>query len=154
MRRVLVLTVAMAVMLALAAPAGATPPSDVTFEVEMSLLGVPSPFVASGPAVDSGLMCDEGAAIQVFGKVTGSQSKKGYVNIQAIHQFTCDDGSGDFLVKLQVRGNQDGNNFHWNIVGGTGDYEDLHGSGKGVGLPICGPDCVFDVYTGGLHIDG
>jgi len=91
---------------------------------------------------------------QVFGKVTGSQSKKGYVNIQAIHQFTCDDGSGDFLVKLQVRGNQDGNNFHWNIVGGTGDYEDLHGSGKGVGLPICGPDCVFDVYTGGLHIDG
>jgi len=153
MRRVLVLTAAMAVMLAMAAPAGATPPSGVSIEVEMSLLGAPSPFVASGPAVDSDLMCSEGEVIQVFGKATGFQSDKGYVNFQVVHQFTCDDGSGDFLVKLQVRVNQNGDNFQWNILGGTGDYEDLHGSGNGVGLPICGPDCVFDVYTGGLHID-
>ena len=153
MRRILVLIMALAVMLALAVPAGATQPSGVNFEVEMSLLGDPSPFVASGPAVDSGLMCSEGEVLQVFGKTTGFQSAKGYVNFQAVHQFTCDDGSGDFLVKLQVRFNQNGDNFQWNILSGAGDYEDLHGTGDGIGLPDCGLNCVFDIYTGGLHIE-
>ena len=143
----------MLLVFGLVAAASATPPSGVDIEVEMSLVGAPSPFVASGPAVDSGLMCSEGEVIQVFGKATGFQSDKGDVNFQVVHQFTCDDGTGDFLVKLQVRVNQNGDNFQWNIVGSTGGYEDLHGSGNGVGLPTCGPDCVFDVYNGGLHID-
>jgi hypothetical protein len=148
--------VATAMMLALAAPAGATPPADVLFVAEMSdaSSGAASgPFTASGSAVDEGLMCASGDVSQRFGKATGSQSSNEYVNFQVIHEFTCDDGSGEFLVKLQVRVNQNGDNFQWTIVGGTGDYEDLRGSGNGFGLYDCGEDCVIDIYNGGLHID-
>ena len=153
MRRVLILTVAMAVMLALAVPAGATPPSGVQFGVETSLSGG-GPFVANGPAVDDGVICEMGDVSQVFFKGSGFQSERA-VNFQIIDQFTCDDGSGDFLVKLQVRlvfGVPA--TFSWTVIGGTGDYSDLHGTGTGVGLPDeCGELCIFDVYDGRLHND-
>jgi hypothetical protein len=50
-----------------------------------------------------------------------------------------------------------GTTFNWNVLSGTGDYEDLHAAGSGVGLsgvPCGDPDaCVLDIYDGGLHID-
>jgi hypothetical protein len=132
--------------------AGATPPSGVNIEAETSFLGTLGPFVASGPAVDNGLICDKGEVIDYSGKVTGF-SPNGF-NFQGIKHFICDDGSGEFLVNVQARIDLSGGaTFNWNVLGGIGDYEDLHGAGSGVGLPICGPDCVFDVYDGGLHID-
>lgn len=140
------------------APAGATPPLAVEFEVPTTFAG--GTFTATGPAVDDGLMCDVGVTEDLQVKASGFQSGT-RVNLQVLKLFTCDDGSGDFLVKLQVRlvfgdeGPPTSNNFNWYIMGGTGDYEDLHGTGKGVGLyDVCGPACdVFDVYTGKLHID-
>jgi hypothetical protein len=84
--------------------------------------------------------------------VTGS-SPNGF-NWQGIKHFTCDDGSGEFYVNLQARIDfRKGTTFHWNVLRGTGDYEDLHGAGSGVGLPFCGPNCVLDVYDGRIHID-
>lgn len=152
MKRILIAVVAAALLVAIAAPAGATPPTDVVFEVEQSLLGVPSPFVASGPAVDDGLVCDEGTVVEDTRKVTGF-SPNGF-NFQGIKHFTCADGSGEFFINLQARIDfRKGTTFRWNVLRGTNAYEDLHGAGKGVGLEICGPDCVFDVYDGGLHID-
>lgn len=165
MRRFLVLAAAGAVALLMlpAAPASATPPSGVHFDVHTTIPpeGGPTsgPFTASGPAVDDGLICSSGDTIDVFGKASGF-SPAG-VNFQLVKSFTCDDGSGEFLVKLQVRIDAKGDNFNWVIVGGTGAYEDLHGAGSGVGYhhhhhhhhPLCGPDCVHDVYDGGVHID-
>lgn len=139
-------------MMAFALPAGATPPSDVSIEVETSLLGAPSPFVASGPAADDGLVCSAGTAVEATRNVTGF-SPNGF-NFQGIKAFTCDDGSGEFFVNLQARIDfRKGVTFNWNVLSGTGAYTDLHGAGSGVGLEICGPDCVFDVYFGGMHID-
>jgi hypothetical protein len=136
----------------MAAPAGATPPTDVNFEVESSLLGAPSPFVASGPAAADGLVCDAGTVVDASGKVTGA-SPTGF-NYQGVKHFTCEDGSGEFFVNLAARIDfRKGVTFNWNVLWGTGDYVDLHGAGSGVGLPLCGPDCVLDVYDGGLHID-
>ena len=153
-RSVIVLLSSMLLVIGLVGAASATPPSGIQFEVETTSIGPGeiSPFIASGPAVDAGLMCDAGNTIDVFGKVSGFQSGRGF-NIQLVKQFTCDDGSGDFMVKLQVRIVDTVDTFNWNIIGGTGDYEDLHGTGNGVGLYICGEDCVFDIYDGGLHID-
>lgn len=150
MRRVLVLTVAMAVMMGLALPASATPPSGVTIEVETDLT---SPFTASGPAVTDGVVCESGLVEDVFFKATGFQSNRG-VNFQIVKNFACDDNSGDFSVKLQVRLLFDGSpaTFNWNVVDGTGAYENLHGTGTGVGLD-CATCFVLDVYSGGLHID-
>jgi hypothetical protein len=156
MRRLLVLVVALSVAMALALPAGATPPTDVGFEAEMTIPEDGPPFgefTATGPAVDDGLMCSSGDVAQVFGKASGFQLDKGNVNFQVIHKFTCDDQSGEFFVKLQVRIDQNGNNSQWNIVGGTGDYIDLHGGGKAFGLSCTDPCDVLDVYAGGLHID-
>ena len=152
MRRNVILTLTIAVMMALALPAGATSPSEVNIEVESSLLGDPGPFVASGPAVDDGLVCDEGTVVDASGKVTGF-SPNGF-NFQGVKHFTCDDGSGEFFVNMQARIDfRKGTTFQWNVLSGTGDYEDLHGAGSGVGLEICGPDCIVDIYDGGLHID-
>ena len=140
MRKIIPFLVAVLVV-GMAAPVGATPPAGVEFVAVMgdaSSGAAFGPFVATGSAVDDGLMCSSGLVTQQSGKASGFQSAKGYVNFQVVHRFTCDDESGDFLVKLQVRINQNGDNFQWNIVGGTGDYEDLHGSGKGFGLPDCG----------------
>ena len=152
MRRVLIAVVVATLFVAMAAPAGATSPRGVDIEVESSLLGAPSPFVASGPAVDDGLICDTGTVVEASGKVTGF-SENGF-NWKGIKHFTCEDGSGEFFVNLQARIDfTKGTTFNWNVISGTGAYEELHGAGGGVGLDICGPDCVFDVYEGGLHID-
>ncbi len=156
MRRSLVVLFAMALLVALALPATATAPSDVAIEVESSLLGDPGPFTASGPAVDEGLVCDTGIVVDAAGKVTGA-SPTGF-NFQGIKHFTCDDGSGEFFVNLQARIDfRKGVTFNWNVLSGTGAYEDLHGAGSGIGLggvPCGNPDeCVLDIYDGGLHID-
>lgn len=151
-----IFVIAAALTLVFALPAAATPPTDIHIEVESSLLADPGPFVASGPAVDDGLVCDIGVVVDLTGKVTGT-SPNGF-NYQGIKHFICDDGSGEFSVNLQARIDfRKGVTFNWNVLSGTGDYEDLHGAGGGFGLPgvPCGdPDlCVFDVYDGGMHID-
>ena len=157
MRRfyVVIAVVALVLVAFPVASSAASPPEDVTFEVDTDFINgaTGGPFVASGPAVDDGLVCATGDTIDVFAKASGFQSERGF-NIQVIKLFTCDDGSGDFEIKLQVRIDQQGINFNWAIVGGTGAYERLHGSGDGVGLPPpAGTDGDFDVYPGKVHID-
>ena len=131
-------------------------PTAVQFEVPTTFGsdGAPSfgPFTASGPAVDEGLVCPSGDTIDVFGKASGFQSAKGGLNFQVVKLFTCDDGSGEFFVKLQVRVDWKGDNFTWTITGGSGQYEDLHGTGQGIGMDVV-PDGVLDIYTGALHAD-
>ena len=158
-KKTVVLLFVFVLIMVLAAPAGATPPSGVHIEVESSTVGdppPPGPFVASGPAVDDGLICDTGTVFDTVGKVTGF-SQNGF-NFQGIKHFICDDGSGEFYVNLQARIDYTkGVTFNWNVISGTGAYEDLHGAGHGVGIPgvPCGDpyECVLDLYDGGLHID-
>jgi hypothetical protein len=155
-RAFVVVAAALAIVAAVAPPAGATPPSDVEIAVETSLLGDPSPFTAFGPAVDEGIVCAGGTVVDASGKVTG-RSPTGF-NFQGVKRFLCDDGSGEFFVNLQARIDfRRGIQFHWNVLSGTGDLADLHGAGRGVGVPgvPCGdPDaCVLDLYVGGLHLD-
>lgn len=137
------------------APVGATPPSDVVFAEKTDLLGGPGPFTASGPAEDYGIICATGIQQDVgppkFAPGFPFSGKPRGVNVQVFKLFTCDDGSGTFLVKQQVREDRRGNNFNWKIVSGTGDYVDLQGAGSGFGLRNCGDDCLFNVYEGGLH---
>lgn len=151
MRRSLIVAAMAALLLVVGlAPVGAAPPADVNIEAESFLAGTGT-FTATGPAVGDGVVCASGDTFDVSGKVTGS-GPWGF-NMQIIKRFTCGDGSGTFLVKLQVRKLYEGpysTTFHWNVVGGTADYAKLHGSGKGVGLPSTNAD-VLDVYTGKMH---
>lgn len=149
---------AAAAMLALVVPLGtvsATPPADVMFVVDTAIPEEPGPsggpFVATGPAVDDGVMCSSGDTIDVFGKMSGYQSGRG-INVLVVKEFTCDDGSGSFLVKLQVRIDGRGNSFVWTVMGGMGDYATLHGSGSGYGV-YPSETLVIDTYEGKLHLD-
>lgn len=91
-----------------------------------------------------------GDTVDLVGKFAGGQSRTG-LDIQVVKVFTCDDGSGDFVVKMQVRIDRTGDNFNWVVSDGTGDYERLHGTGGGFGVPI--PNGVLDLFAGGLHLD-
>ena len=153
MRKLLMLT-SLTTILLLALPvspaAAASIPLAVNFEVhtEFGSDGTgPSfgPFTATGPAVDDGLICPRGDTIDIYGRVTGFRSVKG-MNFHIIKRFTCADGSGDFLVKLEVRIDQKGDNFNWMIIDGTGNYDNLHGTGQGIGLPA--DYGVLDLYKG------
>ncbi len=148
---ILLTTIVMLLLVLSVTSVAATTPDRVEIAVT-TYFGDPSPFVATGPAVDQGLICAAGIVVEDFGQATGF-SQNGF-NFQGVKHFICADGSGEFFVNLQARIDYSrGTTFNWNVLSGTGDYEDLHGVGSGIGLDICGPECVFDVYDGEVHID-
>ncbi len=143
-RAYLIVAAVIALVVVPLVPAGATAPADV----EIVVPGFDGPFTATGAAVDDGVVCGEGEVVTTFVKGAGFQSDFA-VNLTVGKDFACDDGSGTFSAKLQVRiVFAEGVTFRWVITGGTGDYEDLRGAGSGFVVP---PDT--DVYQGGLHID-
>ena len=156
MRRTLGLA-AVAAGLALLLPlatVSATPPAGVTFVVDTQIPPEGptfGPFVATGPAVDAGVMCPTGDTIDVFGRAAGFQSGRG-INILVFKLFTCHDGSGAFLVKLQVRIDARGNSFTWTVMDGADAYATLHGTGSGFGA-YPSDVLVIDTYEGGVHLD-
>lgn len=135
-------------------PVGASsPPLAVNIEVETTIDGENpnhGPFIASGPAVDAGVICAAGETTDVFLKAAGFQSRR-VTNYQVIKHFICDDGSGEFYLKLQVLFDRRGNNYNWVVVSGTGSYEKLHGVGKGAGPTT--DYGVLDLFEGAVHID-
>ena len=134
----------LASLLGLTTTVGATPASDVQIEVP----GFEGPFIATGPAVDDGVVCGSGVVVTTFNRAAGFQSGSA-VSLAVGKEFTCDDASGTFSAKLQVRVYFEvGATFRWVITGGTGKYADLHGTGSGF---VVGGDT--DVYQGGMHID-
>jgi hypothetical protein len=146
MRRILAFIGVFSVALigSVASPAGATPPADV----EIVVPGFEGPFVATGTAVDDGVVCGTGEVFTTYVKAAGFQSNRG-VNLTVGKEFTCDDESGTFSAKLQVRIDfAQGVSFNWVITGGTDEYEDLRGVGSGFVVPVD-----TDVYQGGLHVD-
>jgi opacity protein-like surface antigen len=161
MRR-LILLAAVAALFLVALPvasAVAAPPEQVTFGGEAFFSGSQAgfgDFRATGPAVDSGATCKTGLTEDL---VTTTRRTPQGVNLQILKEFTCDDVSGTFQVRLQVRiPSEQLSTFHWVVVGGTGDYEDLKGNGSGfavawlpAGSDFSNAIGVIDVYEGKLH---
>jgi len=97
-------------------------------------------FTTSGAATESGLICSSGTVLDVGLVFSGFESKTGQVQILVRKLFTCADGSGTILVKIQVHANPDGTEtFTWVVLGGTGAYQNLHGSGQGTTVPNADP---------------
>jgi hypothetical protein len=161
MRKTILMTAVVALFLVALpiASVGATPPEQVTIEGPAFFAGPAAGtgfFAATGPAVDSGAMCASGIVADVYTKTAPKmgQSPNG-VNFQIVKEFTCDDDTGTFLIKLQVHITYFPT-FNWVVVDGTGAYEDLKGNGDGYGAyplfngaPV--PIGVQDVYEGKLH---
>ena len=117
--------------------------------------GGDGPFIASGFAVDAGVMCPAGSTEGLSETASPSGGNAQGVNFFIVKRFTCSDGSGRFDVKLTVRLNKNGDNFNWTVIGGTDNYESLHGSGQGYGIyptpPQTTPD-VTDYYFGTVRL--
>jgi hypothetical protein len=121
--------------LGLTTPAAAASPEQVTIVSPMTFnpdgfnFGT---FDASGSAVDNGLICESGTVDDTRIIFAGFQSGRG-AQIPVRKTFTCDDGSGTFFVKIQVHLDfaTATESFSWVVLGGTGAYEHLRGSGDG-----------------------
>jgi hypothetical protein len=140
-RHIVGVAAALAFALGIAAPVGAVSPrqevtivSHVTFNPDGPNFG---DFTATGGAVDSGLICGSGTFVDTAIRFAGFQSDRGTVQILVIKEFTCDDDSGTFTVKLQIQANFDTGieSFSWVVLGGTGGYASLHGGGSGSTVP-------------------
>lgn len=117
-----------------ASPQAVTLVSHVTFNPDGPNYG---DFVATGAAVDSGVMCDSGTFVDLGIRFAGYQSDRGKVQLQVIKEFTCDDGSGTFIVKMQIQANFDTGieSFTWVVLDGTDAYATLAGGGSGSTVP-------------------
>ena len=140
-RRLVGVVAAVAFALGIAGPVVAGSPkqevtivSHVTFNPADKNFGE---FTATGEAVDSGLICGSGTFVDTAIRFAGFQSDRGMVQLLVVKEFTCDDNSGTFTVKLQIQANFDTGieSFTWVVLGGTGDYASLHGGGSGSTVP-------------------
>jgi hypothetical protein len=136
----------------LIAPALAAPPLDAHIVVSATIDPDPDPFVASGSAVSAGMLCSSGQATDLSVDVTSPPSGKFNI-LKVLKHFECDDESGTFDVKLVVKLDLTTHETtaQWIVVGGTGSYAALHGSGKLVGTPIVPGESITDVYDGKIH---
>jgi hypothetical protein len=132
--------VAMLALMAVVAPVAAGSPQQVTI-ISHVIFNPDGPnygdFVTSGEATDSGLICPSGTFVDTNIRFAGYQSGRGIVELQVDKVFTCADGTGTFLVKLQIQANFDTGieSFSWVAAGDTGAYGALRGSGSGSTVP-------------------
>jgi len=144
-----VLVTALSIVLTVV-PVMAAPPLEV--HIEHPYDPTPGPFTATGPAVDTGVVCPTGDVFDLSFKRSGPPGGTFRI-LRVLKQFLCDDGSGTFDVKLVVRLDltTPGTTASWRVVGGTGDYVGLHGNGKLVGIPIVPGSGILDIYDGRMH---
>ena len=112
-------------------------------------------FVATGPAVDAGIVCPTGTI--VFTNTGNTPTHDSAFDRWQDH-YTCDDGSGTFILGADVFFDEPGgvNYGVWNIVSGTGAYETLRGGGGSITAPTVGPtdsDTWSDDLVGRLTLE-
>ena len=126
-RRVLATAIAVTLSCS-AAEAQADAPQAVTITTDVVFNpGTSGTFVATGPLCSTGTVAlvDEVDAIG-----------PGAFNVNAIQEFTCDDNSGSFIIRLHPQANprpKDGFDLNgpWSVWGkGTGAYSNLAGHGE------------------------
>jgi hypothetical protein len=130
----------------------AAAPLNMHIEVP-ELIGVNGdPFTASGAAVSAGVLCPSGTVDDL--SVTASGSGGGtYTILHAHKRFYCSDASGTFDVKMVVRLDNTtlDTTATWRIIGGTGAYVGLRGSGSLAGTSVVPHVSVDDVYDGRVY---
>jgi hypothetical protein len=131
-------------------PAAASSPVNVTIRSEMEFLGSTGTFIASGPAVEAGLICPQGDIFDTKYRSAGYQSNR-FINLFVHKLFVCSDGSGSFEMDLNVRiYSPPATTGTWRVVAGDGPYARLHGNGK-LTAYRADEDTVIDLYSGKLH---
>ena len=135
-----ILSAALALGVVAAPVSAAAPPKAVTIVSNVTFVdGGPNigDFTATGAAVGAGTLCGSGTFEDQGIRFAGFQGRTGEVQLQVLKTFTCEDGSGTFDLKMQIKANFDTGleTFQWVITGGTRAYAALHGSGTGTTVP-------------------
>lgn len=136
-RSIPVILAASVALLTVIAPVMAATPKHVHIVAHMSKQGFGT-FDATGSAVEADLVCGHGTVIGGDDVVGGWQSGH-KVQVRSRVELTCTDengvpdGSGSFVVQRQIHVVFGGDEpFGWVVLGGTGDYAGMRGSGSGV----------------------
>jgi hypothetical protein len=133
-----------AVLAAGAGTARTAQPQPVTLSVQTIFADQSDPFTASG-----GIVCGRGTVSTPRTVAGGGQSGFKAQLLVAKH-FVCSDGTFDLLLQVTLMFDGSGTTGTWSVVGGTGAYKLLHGTGSIVGTPISGG--IDDEYSGALSI--
>lgn len=133
-------SISIAIILALTItilPVSASPPLILNIVSEMwpnpedPIAPYTGTFIASGPAVDAGLICSAGDVVDDSNPAVGWQS--GVIIKLVVHKhFYCADGSGSFEMNMNVLLFMPASrtSAQWIIVGGDGAYGSLIGNGS------------------------
>jgi len=150
-----VLVAALAGVMA-ATPAMAAQRLDVHIEVTSPFTQDAVPFVASGPAVDSGLLSATGFVSTGDVTVSPSPHRDGFLYLTVLKHFVCDNGTFDVEVAATIdlnagtgSGDRTGSG-HWTVLGGTGSYANLKGNGKCYSTQCVPGESVYDFYDASL----
>ena len=137
------LTAAAVTALAAAPSASASEPQQTSFAVVEQFAATSGAFTSDGSVV-----CASGTTSNDT-RFSAAHSPQA-LGIHVRKTITCDDGSGTFVLQLQVRASYPAGETsgRWVVLSGSGDYADLHGAGKVVGTPVAGG--ISDVYSGRL----
>lgn len=150
---VLSILVALVLLTVSISPASAAPPPAIHIEVDDIIGDSGELFLASGPAVDDGLVCPYGKVYDLSTTIIGSPGGK-FTKLRILKQFICGDNNDNvFLIKMTVRlNNATGETTaRWQMAGGTGPYTILNANGTLVGTPIVPGISIHDVYDGIVH---
>ena len=150
MRKLATFSIVVMLLLLTSAPAAASQSYTLTIFNPIDFSSgdqFPSPFTASGPAVDEGLFCASGTAYTTHTIMAGPPDIR-RTNFQVTKLFVCQDGSGAIEIFVHAHVNNDSyeNTGQWNVLSGTGDYARLKGRGSQVGEAT--DVGVNDTYTG------
>ena len=129
----LVATLSMAGSLLISVPVAAAAPQPVTINIVTTFYqpGIPPTGVwlkTSG----SDVICASGTSIWWSFQGHGWPSHAGALEVRLTEQFTCDDGSGTFLLREQYHFNPVHQPGTWIVLSGTGRYANLSGGGSAV----------------------
>lgn len=131
---------------AIAPAAGlATPPEPVVIALDLHFT---SPTTTVGTFTSTGAIADAGAASQTLrfadSTVHGVQTMTSPEGTITIRFQSINTATGPATFDTAGR---------WVIVGGTGAYADLHGTGSGSGEVDLAAGTLVLTYTGSAHID-
>ena len=90
---------------------------DVYLVTTVGEAAIPT-FVATGPAVEAGLVCPSGTADWVGGHENRWED-----------EYVCEDGSGSFIAGADIHIASERLYESWSIVSGAGAYTNLTGGG-------------------------
>ena len=149
MRRTITVCGALIALALSAAPVGAVTAATATINVHSTFDGAPGTFTA-----DSDLLCDSGTTTDST-LIAGNGRAITFHNLKT---FDCADDSGTFTLRLEAKVMPCSSTTTgvWSVAGGTGDYEDLRGTGSLIGSyfpnDACDAEGIDDQLVGTVRL--